>query len=87
MKVGLFFVYSIKKNYLRLIQINFLDKKKSTFLLKTIKKYLRSFSKINLPEKVKVIYYNKSSTLVPSDLFDNKNSLNYLKYNTINSDK
>ena len=29
-----------------------------------------------------MIYYNKSSTLVPSDLFDNKNSLNYLKYNT-----
>ena len=63
-------------------KVNFLQKKKSTFLLKTIKKYIKSFSKNNLPRNVKVIYYNKTSTLVPSDLFDSKNSLNYLKYNT-----
>lgn len=63
-------------------KVNFLQKKKSTFLLKTIKKYIKSFSKKNLPRNVKVIYYNKTSILVPSDLFDSKNSLNYLKYNT-----
>ena len=63
-------------------KINFLQEKKSTFILKTIKKYLKSFSKKNAPKKAKLIYYNKSSALVPHDLFDKKNSLNYLKYNT-----
>ena len=41
---------------------------------------MKPISKKNIPEKVKLIYYNKSSTLVPSELFDHKNSLNYLKY-------
>jgi len=63
-------------------KINFLHEKKSAFILKTIKKYLKSFSKKNTPIKVKLIYYNKSSALVPHYLFDDKNSLNYLKYNT-----
>ena len=43
---------------------------------------MKSFSKKNTPFKVKLIYYNKSSVLVPHYLFDDKNSLNYLKYNT-----
>ena len=63
-------------------KIRFLDKKKSNFILKTIKKYIKSFSKENIPSEVKLIYYNKTSTLVPSTLFEYKNSLNYLKYNT-----
>jgi len=64
-------------------KVRFLNKKKSNFILKTIKKYIKSFSKENIPSEVKLIYYNKTSTLVPFDLFDQKNSLNYLKYNTI----
>ena len=63
-------------------KVRFLHKKKSNFVLKTIKKYIKSFSKENIPSDVKLIYYNKTSTLVPSTLFDHKNSLNYLKYNT-----
>ena len=63
-------------------KVRFLDKKKSNFILKTIKKYIKSFSKENIPSEVKLIYYNKKSTLVPSTLFEYKNSLNYLKYNT-----
>ena len=63
-------------------KVRFLHKKKSNFVLKTIKKYIKSFSKENIPSEVKLIYYNKTSTLVPSTLFDHKNSLNYLKYNT-----
>jgi len=63
-------------------KVRFLDKKKSNFILKAIKKYIRSFSKENIPSEVKLIYYNRTSTLVPSDLFDPKNSLNYMKYNT-----
>ena len=62
-------------------KVRFLHKKKSNFILKTIKKYIKSFSKENIPSEVKLIYYNKTSTLVPSDLFDPKNSLNYMKYN------
>ena len=71
-----------KTRLIDLNKVNFLHEKKSTFILKTIKKYLKSFSKKNIPKKVKLIYYNKSSTLVPSELFDHKNSLNYLKYTT-----
>ena len=67
---------------IELNKVNFLNNKKSNYLLKTIKKYLSSYSKKNTPKKIKLIYYNNSSTLVPSDLFDNKNLLNYLKYNT-----
>ena len=63
-------------------KVRFLHNKKSNFVLKTIKKYIKSFSKENIPSEVKLIYYNKTSTLVPSTLFDHKNSLNYLKYNT-----
>ena len=63
-------------------KVRFLHKKKSNIVLKTIKKYIKSFSKENIPSEVKLIYYNKTSTLVPSTLFDHKNSLNYLKYNT-----
>jgi len=63
-------------------KVRLLHKKKSNFVLKTIKKYIKSFSKENIPSEVKLIYYNKTSTLVPSTLFDHKNSLNYLKYNT-----
>ena len=63
-------------------KVRFLHKKKSNFVLKTIKKYIKSFSNENIPSEVKLIYYNKTSTLVPSTLFDHKNSLNYLKYNT-----
>ena len=63
-------------------KVRFLHKNKSNFVLKTIKKYIKSFSKENIPSDVKLIYYNKTSTLVPSTLFDHKNSLNYLKYNT-----
>ena len=63
-------------------KVRFLHKKKSNFVLKTIKKYIKSFSKENIPSDIKLIYYNKTSTLVPSALFDHKNSLNYLKYNT-----
>ena len=63
-------------------KVRFLNKKKSNFILKTIKKYIKSFSKENIPSEVKLIYYNKTSTLVPSTLFEYKNSLNYLKYNT-----
>ena len=63
-------------------KVRFLHNKKSNFILKTIKKYIKTFSKENIPSEVKLIYYNKTSTLVPSDLFDPKNSLNYMKYNT-----
>ena len=63
-------------------KVRFLQKKKSNFVLKTIRKYIKSFSKEDIPSEVKLIYYNKTSTLVPSTLFDHKNSLNYLKYNT-----
>ena len=63
-------------------KFRFLHNKKSNFILKTIKKYIKSFSKENIPSEVKLIYYNRTSTLVPSDLFDRKNSLNYMKYNT-----
>jgi len=63
-------------------KVRFLHNKKSSFILKTIKKYIKSFSKENIPSEVKLIYYNRTSTLVPSDLFDPKNSLNYMKYNT-----
>ena len=63
-------------------KVGFLHNKKSNFILKTIKKYIKSFSKENIPTEVKLIYYNRTSTLVPSDLFDPKNSLNYMKYNT-----
>ena len=63
-------------------KVRFLHEKKSNFILKTIKKYIKSFSKENIPYEVKLIYYNRTSTLVPSDLFDPKNSLNYMKYNT-----
>jgi hypothetical protein len=70
-----------KTKLIDLNKVNFLHEKKSTFILKTTKKYLKSFSKKNTPNKVKLIYYNKSSALVPHDLFDDKNSLNYLKYN------
>ena len=63
-------------------KVRFLHNKKSNFILKTIKKYIKSFSKENIPSEVKLIYYNRTSTLVPSDLFDPKNSLNYMKYNT-----
>ncbi len=62
-------------------KVRFLHNKKSNFILKTIKKYIKTFSKENIPSEVKLIYYNKTSTLVPSDLFDPKNSLNYMKYN------
>ena len=63
-------------------KVRFLHNKKSNFIIKRIKKYIKSFSKENIPSEVKLIYYNRTSTLVPSDLFDPKNSLNYMKYNT-----
>ena len=62
-------------------KVRFLHKKKSNFILKTIRKYIKSFSKEDIPSEVKLIYYNRTSTLVPSTLYDHKNSLNYLKYN------
>ena len=70
------------QNLSSLNKVRFLHNKKSNFILKTIKKYIKSFSKENIPTEVKLIYYNRTSTLVPSDLFDPKNSLNYMKYNT-----
>ena len=46
-------------------KVSFLQKKKSNYVLKTIKKYIKSFSNENIPSEVKLIYYNKTSTLVP----------------------
>ncbi len=63
-------------------KVVFLAKKTPTFLLKTIKKYIKSITETKAPKAVKLIYYDNSSTLVPSVLFDEKNSLNFLKYNT-----
>lgn len=77
-----FCLFNNQKLLSSLNKVRFLHKKKSNFVLKTIKKYIKSFSKENIPSEVKLIYYNKTSTLVPSTLFDHKNSLNYLKYNT-----
>jgi len=77
------FCWFSNNNLIDLDKLAYLHKKKSNFILKTIKKYLKSISKKHIPKKVKLIYYNKSSTLVPSELFDHKNSLNYLKYTTI----
>ena len=77
-----FCLFNNQKLLSSLNKVRLLHKKKSNFVLKTIKKYIKSFSKENIPSEVKLIYYNKTSTLVPSTLFDHKNSLNYLKYNT-----
>ena len=40
-------------------KVRFLHKKKSNFILKTIRKYIKSFSKEDIPSEVKLIYYNK----------------------------
>ena len=67
---------------IELNKINFLEKKSPTFLLKSIKKYFKNSSeKLSDLEIVKLVYYNTNSTLVPTDLFDEKNSLNFLKFN------
>ena len=63
-------------------KVNFLPNQKSSTAQKTLKKYINSFSKKDNPDKVKVIHYSTKSTLVPSVLFDQKNSLNYLKYSS-----
>ena len=63
-------------------KIDFLNKKNPSFILKTIKKYFKSFDKEIIPEIIRLIYYDKNCTLIPSVLFDKKNSLNFLKYNT-----
>tara|TARA_Y100001968_G_C19440712_1_gene762363 strand:- start:2057 stop:2884 length:828 start_codon:yes stop_codon:yes gene_type:complete len=76
------FCLFVNEELSELNKINFLYKKKENFVLKTIKKYLKSISNNDLPKEVKLIYYNKTSTLVPSALFDDKNLLNYLKFNT-----
>ena len=69
-------LYSINK-------VGFLEKKSESYILKSIKKFLKTYSKnSNSPDLIKLIYYNNQSTLVPKELFDEKNSLNYLKYNT-----
>jgi hypothetical protein len=74
----LFDNYSLKE----VNKISFLKKNKPSYLLKCVKKFIKTFSKNELPNKVKIIYYTGTSTLVPSALFDKKNSLNYLKYNS-----
>ena len=67
---------------IELNKINFLEKKSPTFLLKSIKKYFKNSSeKLSDLENVKLVYYNTNFTLVPTDLFDEKNSLNFLKFN------
>ena len=67
---------------IELNKINFLEKKSPTFLLKSIKKYFKNSSeKLSVLENVKLVDYNTTSTLVPTDLFDEKNSLNFLKFN------
>jgi|TARA_B100001094_G_scaffold58485_1_gene53980 hypothetical protein len=63
-------------------KIAFLNEKSSVFILKSIKKFLKSNKEELLQvENVRLVYYNNSSTLVPSVLFDQDNSLNYLKLN------
>ena len=58
---------------IELNKINFLEKKSQTFLLKSIKKYFKNSSeKLSDLENVKLVYYNTNSTLVPTDLFDEK---------------
>ena len=42
-------------------KVRFLHKKKSNFILKTIKKYIKSFSKENIPSEVKLIYYTSTN--------------------------
>ena len=58
----IFCLFNNQKLY-SLNKVRFLHKKKSNFILKTIKKYIKSFSKENIPSEVKLIYYNRTSTL------------------------
>ena len=71
-----------KETLVDLNKIRFLQPKSSTFILKTIKKYIKGFSLNELPKSVKLVYYDCTSTLVPTILFEEKNSLNFLKYNS-----
>ena len=76
-----FCVFSDDKLY-SINKVGFLEKKSESFILKSIKKFLKTYSKnSNSPDLIKLIYYNNQSSLVPKELFDEKNSLNYLKYN------
>ena len=69
-------------NLFKADKVNLLSNQKSSSAQKTLKKYINSLSKKDYPSKVKLIHYNNSSALVPSVLFDQKNSLSYLKYNS-----
>ena len=54
------FCLFVNEELSELNKINFLYKKKENFVLKTIKKYLKSISNNDLPKEVKIIYYNKT---------------------------
>lgn len=71
-----------------LISLNkliFTEKKTYTFILKSIKNFFKSIkSDLNKIRFLKVVYYNNTSTLVPTSLYSDKISKNLLKFN-INS--
>ena len=78
----IFFCLFFQEKLVNVDKVVFLNKKTPTSILKGIKKHLKSYAVSELPDAIKLIYYDNTSTLVPSILFDEKNSLNFLKYNT-----
>ena len=60
-----FCVFSDDKLY-SINKVGFLEKKSESFILKSIKKFLKTYSKnSNSPDLIKLIYYNNQSSLVP----------------------
>ena len=79
------FVFYNKKK--RLIdQRSFAKPKSNTQLIKSIKKIFKKYKNLKLLNSIFLVYYNTKSTLVPSVLFNKKNLINYVKYNSIVSD-
>ena len=63
-------------------KIVFVDKKKPSKILKSIKKYLKSLDFTSTDLIINLIYYNKYSSLIPTILYDEKYSLDFLKFNS-----
>lgn len=75
------FVFYNKKK--RLIdQRSFAKPKSNTQLTKSIKKIFKKYKNLKLLNSIFLVYYNTKSTLVPSVLFNKKNLIDYVKYNS-----
>ena len=76
------FVFYNKKKKL-IDQRSFAKPKSNRQLIKSIKKVFKKYKNLNQINSIFLVYYNTKSILVPSVLFNKKNLIDYVKYNSI----